>query len=191
MLINTREDGQVQWSNRFGGKENDELEQITRLDSTYILVGSYGREKENKSDIWLIRLDKQGQRVWSRTYGGKRVDRGVRVVQTYDRGYLLLGNTESFGQGQSDVWLLKVDSLGVEQWSQSYGSSAMDEGTDLVALVGNTFLLTGYSQKRGEDVDAWLTAVDSTGKFSGAEPMAVLKMTVSMISSRYRLVDTC
>jgi len=69
---------------------------------------------------------------WSRTYGGTSFDGALSFVQTSDGGYALAGYTFSFGAGDSDAWLVKVDSNGNMQWNKTYGGTERDIGMNTV-----------------------------------------------------------
>ena len=60
---------------------------------------------------------------WSQTYGGTDAEGALSLTQTADGGYCLVGYTRSFGAGEEDFWLVKVDSFGNMQWNRKYGGT--------------------------------------------------------------------
>ena len=95
------------WTQTFGGSSyefSSSVQQTT--DGGYIITGY------TQYDVWLIKTDSQGQEEWNQTFGGSEYDDGGSVQQTTDGGYIITGTTSSFGNGSSDVWLIKTDSEG-------------------------------------------------------------------------------
>jgi len=85
---------------------------INTSDGGFALVGytySYGA---GSSDMWLVKTDGSGQVEWDQYYGGIRSDYGFSIVATKDGGYALTGGTESYGAGDSDMWLVKTNNQG-------------------------------------------------------------------------------
>ncbi len=60
----------------------------------------------------VLKLNPDGAVLWQKTYGGVNGDRAYSVIETPDNGYALAGYTESFGKGESDAWVLKLDASG-------------------------------------------------------------------------------
>ena len=90
-LIKISEQGVMQWSKTFGGAANDEGEAISLTeDGGYIITGSTESEGEGGKDVFLIKTDAEGNQVWTQTFGGTRNDIGRIVLQTQDKGYLIL-----------------------------------------------------------------------------------------------------
>ncbi len=130
-LIKTDALGYVIWSKTYGtpGPNNEEwLMSICQLsDGGYIAVGCIISYDVGHWDIWLMRFDANGDTIWTKTYGGVHREYGYSVQPTSDGGYIIAGSTNSYGAGDYDVYLIKTDSIGNMQWSQTYGLASRDE----------------------------------------------------------------
>jgi hypothetical protein len=164
-LVKTDASGYVEWSRTFGGSDNDygRCVQYTQ-DGGYFIVGyteSYGY---GSYDVYVIKTDSSGNVEWSRTYGGTEDDRAMSVIQTTDTGYVIVGYTYSFNVDARDVYLIKTDLNGVEEWSRTYGGSAYDYGWCVQQTVDGGYVITGYSNSfTAVDYDVYLIKTDSEG----------------------------
>jgi hypothetical protein len=156
------------WTKTFGGDCDDigySVQQTT--DGGYIIAGytkSYG---SGSSDIWLIKTDKDGHRVWDKTFGGMEDDEGSSVQQTTDGGYIIAGYTKSYGSGSSDIWLIKTDRYGHKVWDKTFGGIEDDEGSSVRQTTDGGYIVTGYSESYGAGgKDVWLIKTHSTGDTS-------------------------
>jgi len=108
-LFRTNELGDSLWTKAYGGSENDIGEFFTKTpDGGYIIVGSTESIGAGGSDVWLIKIDSLGNTQWTKTIGGVEDDYGKYVQVTSDGGYIVTGSTYSYGQGESDVWVIKL-----------------------------------------------------------------------------------
>ena len=115
-LIKLTAQGEMSWSRVFGGRRRDWGHAVHQTsDGGYVIVGSTLSFGAGGSDVWLIRTDAQGIKLWDRTYGGQDLDFGNAVQPTADGGFVIAGKTHSFGAGGSDLWLIKTDSFGIVQ----------------------------------------------------------------------------
>jgi len=102
--------------------------------------------------------------LWSKTYGGTLADGGKCVRPTSDGGVIIAGYTYSFGSGNADLYLIKTNSDGIEQWSKTIGGSGRDFGNEILQLADGGFLVIGTTYSKGAgDADLWLVKTDSTG----------------------------
>ncbi|MCF8296763.1 MAG: hypothetical protein K9J13_04390 [Saprospiraceae bacterium] len=103
--------------------------------------------------------------VWENTYGGSEDDEGKSIVQTKDGGFILVGKTESKGAGKSDVWVLKLDAAGENDWDINYGGSKDDEGFSIINTKDGGFAFAGYTKSEGKGGSDFLVVnLDLTGK---------------------------
>ncbi|VVB61326.1 Uncharacterised protein [uncultured archaeon] len=102
--------------------------------------------------------------VWTKTFGGRGSDLCWALDTTTDGGCILVGETSSFGSGGGDVWLIKVDQNGREEWNKTYGGRHSDYGFDGHQTSDNGFILVGGTTSYGAgDHDAWLIKTDQMG----------------------------
>jgi len=154
-LIKTDSNGNEQWNQTFGGGSND-VQQTD--DDGYIITGYTQSFGNGEYDVWLIKTDSQGNEEWNQTFGGSVWDEGWSVQQTTDGGYIITGTTRSFGNGNTDVWLIKTDSNGNEQWNQTFGGGSNDVGQSVQQTIDDGSFSFG-----GGEYDVWLIKTDSQG----------------------------
>ncbi|MDI6862989.1 MAG: hypothetical protein QMC97_06360 [Pseudothermotoga sp.] len=101
------------WQKAFGGSEWDVAYSIRQTtDGGYIVAGyteSFGAGEE---DVYVLKLDADGNKLWEKTFGEEYSDEAYSIQQTNDEGYIVAGYTESFGAGSRDVYVLKLDKYG-------------------------------------------------------------------------------
>jgi hypothetical protein len=101
---------------------------------------------------------------WARTYGESSSDYGYGIQQTSDGGYITVGWTESFGAGESDVWILKLSSNGAIDWQRTYGGSSSDYGYGIQQTSDGGYIVAAETYSFGAGgADLWILKLSSTG----------------------------
>jgi len=180
-LIKTDSQGNEEWNQTFSGsKEGTYIDGYgtTRYfeeygssvqqtsDDGYIITGMRNRfdDNDDNEDVLLIKTDNQGNEQWNQIFGGNQIDFGTSVQQTIDGGFVITGYTESFGNGFSDVWLIKTDSQGREEWNKTFGGSGYDVGRSVQQATDGGYIIAGQTGSFGNgNTDVWLIKTDSEG----------------------------
>jgi hypothetical protein len=164
-LIKTDAYGNEVWDRTFGGTESDEGTSVQQtLDGGYIVSGYTASQGEGGYDVWLVKTDSAGNKLWDRTFGGGGDDRAYSVRQTADRGYVICGYTASSGAGEDDVWLTKTDSSGERLWDRTFGGTEWERGYSAEQTFDGGYVITGYTYTYGvTGPDVWLIKTDESG----------------------------
>jgi hypothetical protein len=96
-----------------------------------------------------VYLNAQAPRKFFTRFGGYGHDIGYSVIQTLNGHYAVTGSTGSFGNGNSDVYLAFVDSMGWVRWEKSYGGFNNDIGKSIIQLADSGFVIAGYTNSFG------------------------------------------
>jgi len=152
----------------FGGKQQDIAYAITKTsDGNFIAVGSSDSySKEGDLDLIAIKFDKNLHKIWQKVYGGKRDDVGFALTPTPNGGALIVGYTESYGQGYKDGYVLFIDKNGKTVFQKAIGGKGDDILKGVVLSKKGGFFVAGKSDSYSDgDFDFYIAKFDSHGKF--------------------------
>lgn len=156
-LIRTDSEGDVIWEKDYAEEVDAMFYSLVQVgEDEYVVLGqiaaSYSR---NETDLYLVKIDGEGNEIWSHTYGGRGMDDAKMVRQTADGGFVLAGSqADEFptdGGYQADVFLVKTDAEGNEVWTQTYGDTILDVAWGVVQTPDGGYVLAGWEAKTYDD----------------------------------------
>lgn len=164
LLIRLNSNGEAIWIKTFGYEGTDIGNcVIETMDNGFIVVGSTDPYMYNP-DVWMIKIDGNGNMVWDKKFGGAEWEEVYMIQQTYDNGYIMVGTTASFGVGSNDIFLLKTDTMGNSEWMKTFGASDSDFGYSVQETNDRGFFITGETTNSTTQLpDIYLIKTDSDG----------------------------
>ena len=184
-LLKLDQYGNIVWQKCLGGSNYDYGEDIkASTDGGYIILGEthsldgdiktrHINNIQNAGDVWVIKVDKEGNIIWEKTYGGSFHEVANSIEQTNDGGYIFAAETDSNNDGdvvgyhrdnglnkdieiqENDGWVVKLDDKGLIEWSKTLGGSNAiydDRLTDIIQTIDGGYIAVGEITSRDGDV---------------------------------------
>jgi len=149
-LVKTDADGYMVWNKTYGGVNNDFGYFVRQCsDGGYIVAGRGNSFGGGDYDFYLVRTNADGNMLWNKSFGGSNSDVAYSIQQTSDGGYIIAGNTFSFGAGDSDVYLVKTDADGNLEWNTTYGGTDYEIGFSVHQTTDGGYIVAGSSDSFG------------------------------------------
>lgn len=171
------------WQKVLGGSSQDGVRPvISNPDGSVVVAGSTNSNdgdvttNKGESDLWVVKLDRLGQLIWQKTYGGRFNEGASDIKATADGGYVAVGTTSSNDgdvtgkKGSSDWWVIRLDGQGNLLWQKTFGGSSFENANAVVTTPDGGFIVAGYTTSNDGDVtghkfsfDCWVIKLDSQG----------------------------
>ena len=167
LLVKTDADGEVSWHHHFPVDMENLFGKVVHqtTDGGYIIVGSVGGSW--LWDLQVTKADANGDLVWQKSFGkSDGPDHGSDILQTSDGGYIVLGDTSSYGQGGYDLWLIKLAADGTEQWNKTIGGATFDEPKSFTKAVDGGYVIVGNTDAADGMGDVWVVKTNDAGDLS-------------------------
>ena len=172
-LIKVDSSGNKQWSRIFGGKSSDKAYCAQQTSDDGFIITGKTYVYDVFYDIWLIKTDIAGNELWNKTFGGIDIDSAHSVWQTNDGGYIIAGTTSSFGDDGRNVWLVKTDPNGNEQWNKTYWEPCMNCATLIRQTHDGGYIIAGVVNSNFTDkYDICIAKTDSSGNMQWKKTFA-------------------
>jgi hypothetical protein len=189
-LVKTDASLNIEWTKTYGGSDDEWFGDVLQTaDQGFIIAGgtrsidgdvtnSYGG-----GDCWIVKTNSSGEIMWQKSYGGTSSEGISAIKQTADGGFAFVGSTYSNdidvsgNHGGSDIWVVKIDSLGTIVWQKTLGGSFSEGGNSIENTVDDGCIVSGYTTSNDGDIsmhhgtsgsnsgsyDAWLVKINSAG----------------------------
>mgnify|MGYP005837761267 CR=1 FL=1 len=165
-ILKTDSLGFLEWARTYGGAEDDYGYALCPAwDSGYIVVGATNSFGSGLGDVFVLKINENGDSLWTKTYGGSLEEIGYSISRTVDNNYLITGTTSSYGAGCTDVYTIKIDTHGDLLWSKTYGGNLDDFGFCVDATNDSGLIVTGTTFSFGNgNGDVYVVKADSLGE---------------------------
>ncbi|MGB1241833.1 MAG: T9SS type A sorting domain-containing protein [Chitinophagales bacterium] len=174
--------GEMEWSKNYGGSRWDPAYDVIPLENGY-LIGARSESNDfqvpmiqGSFDIWLLRVDLQGEIIWSKTYGSTGFEGISKIIPTESNGFLVTGYTNTPSgdvttvYGENDIWIFEIDSLGNLLWEKNMGGSKSEHWSDFERAANGEYFFCTYSESNDFDFlsnsnsyDAWIGRMNNNG----------------------------
>ncbi len=150
--------GEIDYIKTYGGSGEDGAVAVVQSnDGNYVILGTTnstdgdlaGRPDLGR-DYWLLKLDSDGEKLWSKTLGGSESDTATNLAKTSDGGFIISGYSRSSdgdiseNAGFHDFWIVKVNSVGDIQWEKSYGFPGSDQAFKVFETKEGNYFAAGF-----------------------------------------------
>lgn len=185
LIVKFNLDGSIAWQKTYDGGNHEGAKSIQQTfnqlgqpdgyivagNTTAYLIGMYD------SDVLVLRLDLDGNIIWQKTYVGEKDEWANFVKQTDEGGFIVVGETYSFGAGNRDIWTLKLDGNGDIIWQKTYGNRDNDSANSIWQTDDGGYIVAGNTED-----DFWVLKLDANGEIPNCSPMAKSYGTVTNAS---------
>jgi hypothetical protein len=191
-LIKMNGSGDVLWTKTYGGIGDDEGKDIVpTADGNYVIVGRSESTSLGNHQIYLMKIDLSGAVIWTKYYGGSSYETARSVRECPDGGFIIVGQTLSYGPSNGNIFMVRTNSSGDTIWTKTYGGSNIDDGNAVVANPDGTFIIAAETNSFGAgDFDIQIFKADSNGnmvwnKYYGGDKKDVSKRLEPVSSGGY------
>jgi len=187
---NSQELFKINWERSFGMDGVQVANKIIQTsDGNYLVIGNSGSPNSNSNisfgmvDFWILKIDNNGNIIWENTFGGSDNDIPYSAKETQDGGFIIAGESSSndgsltTNNGNSDFWVIKIDSQGSLLWQKNYGGSNDDRASSLSVTTDGSIIVGGTTNSWDGDIvgnhgnnDYWVIKLNNLGDLIWQKP---------------------
>ncbi|WP_084593893.1 hypothetical protein, partial [Palaeococcus ferrophilus] len=202
-VLRLDENGNVKWQKTYGGSNDDVARAVAIASNGDIIVVGYTYSfGAGNDDVWVLRLDENGNIKWQKAYGGNGGEKAYAVTLADNGDVIVTGYTYSFGAGNNDVWVLGLDENGNVKWQKTYGGRSVDSAYSVAMTSTMDIIVAGYTQSFGAgNNDVWILRLPPDGYlppegkrdlnfYTGDSNAVITETSVTAIDSSATWTDT-
>lgn len=158
--------GDSVWEYVYGGVEEEGANAVQETSDGHFIVAGYESSTNGNGDynFLVLKLNASGQELWHKTYGGAYPEMAYAIRETTDGNYAMAGETWSFGNGNTDAFVVKTDPNGNELWSTTFGGEKFERAHGLREMPDGSMVVAGYTNSYGAGGnDGLVLKLDTSG----------------------------
>lgn len=156
--------GKTHWAKTFGGSSYEVAKAITTTSDDSLVVAGYTHSYGNGSnDMYILRLDTNGNKIWAKTFGGSKTDDANAITTLSDGSLVVAGTSYSYGNGEGDMYILRIDANGNKVWAKTFGGSKVEHANAIATLSDDSLVVAGITDSYGIGNDMYIIRVDANG----------------------------
>jgi type IX secretion system substrate protein len=167
LIVKINSFGDTTWMSVIGeGRHYFARSGIEIAGNNYIFTGRTKASGASQEDLFLVRLNSDGDTVWTKTMGGADDDQGITIDKTDDGNLIIAGVTKSNSAGNYDAWVIKTDANGDTIWTRTYGSTESDLAQDIIQTSDHGYIFVGATRSYGIQNnyhDLWIVKTNALG----------------------------
>ncbi|MBA3898670.1 MAG: T9SS type A sorting domain-containing protein [Bacteroidetes bacterium] len=157
--------GNELWIKVFGSTGVDVVKSLCVSNDKGFLIAGYSNGFGNGGyDFYIFKTDYAGNLIWEKTFGGSDWDFAESIYETADGNILVVGTTFSYGNGDSDIYLLKLNSIGDKLWDKTFGGNKTEKGYAVIESYDENILIVGQTNSFSDSYRAYMIKADNKGE---------------------------
>jgi len=158
--------GNYEWTKKYGGNDWDFVYDLTiTYDSGFVFCGETYNNTAGQSDVFVVRTNKNGDTLWTKTIGGNLIDKGNSIIETSDSSIVIAGLTNTTTDS-TQAYIIKVSKTGQLLWDSAYGGgNGYDMANSVIETANGEYVIAGTttSYNTNNDKDFYLARTDNNG----------------------------
>jgi hypothetical protein len=168
-IITSVTNAEIYWARTYSSNNYKDYRSIQQtIDGGFVIAGALGQSLTDitATNLSVIKTGINGEIQWQKYFGGLIGDFPFSIIQTADGGYMVAGETDSFGDQNGDAWIVKLNSIGEIIWQIAYGGNLTDYIWDIKQTKDGAYIAIGKTNGGGsnDSGDIWVLKINGNGE---------------------------